>query len=403
MGQALRFKVGGEDAVTSRSAGAVREIGNSPTSPLDAYACSAGVAKPPFLQLEQVFKRFGVFPALRGIDLHVDDGEFICFLGPSGCGKSTLLRIIAGLETLTSGRLLEAGRDISRTSAAERRFGILFQSYALFPNLSVYENIVYGLRGRKSRAELARRATELLQLVDLSGTEKKFPAQLSGGEQQRVALARAIAPSPRLLLLDEPLSALDAKVRVHLRRQIRELQRRLAVTTIMVTHDQEEALTMADRVVVMNRGTVEQVGTPTDIYYSPRTPFVANFVGKMNFMPAVLKSRTKLGIGNTAFDLPRPCDVMTDGDVLACLRPEHVRMVQSGGLPATVSHVEFLGSCWRIGLDVPALTTNELLADFTGGEGFAPPVQAGACIQIAIPPERIIVFQTPTPLGASKA
>jgi iron(III) transport system ATP-binding protein len=348
--------------------------------------------KPPFLRLEQIVKRFGAFPALRGIDLHVDEGEFICFLGPSGCGKSTLLRIIAGLETQTSGRLLESGRDISDTSAAERRFGILFQSYALFPNLNVYENITYGLHRRKSRSGRESRATELLQLVGLSGTERKYPAQLSGGEQQRVALARAIAPSPRLLLLDEPLSALDAKVRVHLRRQIRDLQRRLAVTTIMVTHDQEEALTMADRVVVMNQGTVEQVGTPTETYYLPRTPFVANFVGKMNFMPATLTSRTKLSVGATAFDLPRPHEGVAEGDVLACLRPEHIRRVQSGGLAATVSHVEFLGSCWRVALDVPALTTVEVFADFAGGEGFSSPVQAGEHIQVAIPPERIIVF-----------
>ena len=378
--------------------------------PLDMCAQPGGAVKPAFLRLEDIVKRFGGFTALRGIDLQVDEGEFICFLGPSGCGKSTLLRIIAGLETHTSGRVLESGRDISRMSAAERRFGILFQSYALFPNLNVYENVVYGLRGRKRRAELERRAVELLQLVDLSGTEKKFPAQLSGGEQQRVALARAIAPSPRLLLLDEPLSALDAKVRVHLRRQIRELQRRLAVTTIMVTHDQEEALTMADRVVVMNRGTVEQIGTPTEIYYSPRTPFVANFVGKMNFMPATLRGGTKLNVGATGFDLSAPRDApadrlaLADGDVLACLRPEHIRRVASDGLQATVSHVEFLGSSWRVALNVPALTTHELFADFAGGAGFAPPVQAGEHILIAIAPERIVLFPAsagaPVPDGA---
>ena len=372
--------------------------------PLDLCAQSGGAGKPSFLRLEDIVKRFGGFTALRGIDLQVDEGEFICFLGPSGCGKSMLLRIIAGLETHTSGRLLESGRDISSMSAAERRFGILFQSYALFPNLNVYENVVYGLRGRKRRAELESRAVELLQLVDLSGTEKKFPAQLSGGEQQRVALARAIAPSPRLL--DEPLSALDAKVRVHLRRQIRDLQRRLAVTTIMVTHDQEEALTMADRVVVMNRGTVEQVGTPTEIYYSPRTPFVANFVGKMNFMPATLRDETKLRVGGTGFSLPPPRDAPADrhtldGDVLACVRPEHIRKVQSDGLQATVSHVEFLGSSWRIALDVPALAAGELFADFAGGAGFTPPVQAGERILIAIAPERIIVF--PASAGAPVA
>jgi iron(III) transport system ATP-binding protein len=367
----------------------------------DMCARAGGAGKPAFLRLEQIVKHFGGFPALRGIDLQADEGEFICFLGPSGCGKSTLLRIIAGLETQSSGRLLESGRDISKTTAAERRFGILFQSYALFPNLNVYENVVYGLHRRKGRAALERRAAELLELVDLSGTERKFPAQLSGGEQQRVALARAIAPSPRLLLLDEPLSALDAKVRVHLRRQIRALQRRLAVTTIMVTHDQEEALTMADRVVVMNRGTVEQVGTPTEIYYAPRTPFVANFVGKMNFMPAILKSRTELEVGDTAFKLPPRQEAPTDGDVLACVRPEHIRRVQSGGTSATVAHVEFLGSCWRVALNVPALTTVELLADFAGGEGFAPPFQAGERIQVAIPPERIIVFPAPVRAGAT--
>jgi iron(III) transport system ATP-binding protein len=369
------------------------------------FAQSGDAVKPPFLRLEQIVKLFGGFTALRGIDLQVDEGEFICFLGPSGCGKSTLLRIVAGLETQTSGRLFESGQDISNTSAAERRFGILFQSYALFPNLNVYENVTYGLHRGKNRSGRESRATELLQLVGLRGTERKYPAQLSGGEQQRVALARAIAPSPRLLLLDEPLSALDAKVRVHLRRQIRELQRRLAVTTIMVTHDQEEALTMADRVVVMNQGTVEQVGTPTEIYYSPRTPFVANFVGKMNFVPATLTGRTKLSIGGTAFELPRPHDGLTDGGVLACVRPEHIRKIQSGGLAAAVSHVEFLGSCWRVALDVPALTTVEVFADFAGGEGFAPPVQAGERIQIAIPPERIIVFaaaaDTPAPLDAA--
>lgn len=363
--------------------------------------------KPPFLRLEQIVKLFGGFTALRGIDLHVDEGEFICFLGPSGCGKSTLLRIIAGLETQTSGRLLESGQDISNTSAAERRFGILFQSYALFPNLNVYENVTYGLHRGKSRSGREGRAAELLQLVGLSGAERKYPAQLSGGEQQRVALARAIAPSPRLLLLDEPLSALDAKVRVHLRRQIRDLQRRLAVTTIMVTHDQEEALTMADRVVVMNQGTVEQVGMPTEIYYSPQTPFVANFVGKMNFIPATLTGRTKLSIGGTSFELPRPQDGLTDGGVLACVRPEHIRKIQSGGLAATVSHVEFLGSCWRVALDVPALTAVELFADFAGGEGFASPVQAGDHIQVSIPPERIIVFPAsgngPILLGAMPA
>jgi iron(III) transport system ATP-binding protein len=397
MEQALRVEVGAEVTVTGRSVAAMFENADDPIRKLENCAEPDGFASAPFLRLESIVKSFGSFTALRDIDLVVNEGEFICFLGPSGCGKSTLLRIVAGLETQTSGRLFETGRDISRDSAAQRGFGILFQSYALFPNLNVYQNIVYGLHGRGSRAESEQRAAELLQLVDLTGTDRKFPAQLSGGQQQRVALARAIAPSPRLLLLDEPLSALDAKVRIHLRRQIRELQRRLAVTTIMVTHDQEEALTMADRVVVMNQGTVEQVGTPTEIYYSPRTPFVANFVGKMNFLPATMEGRTKLRVGSAVFDHVRPHQARLDGEVLACVRPEHVKRVVSGGLPATVSHVEFLGPCWRVTLAVPALDTIDLVGDFAGGEGFDPPVHPGKHIEISIPSERVVVFSAGGP------
>jgi iron(III) transport system ATP-binding protein len=400
MEQALRVEVGAEVTVTGPSVAAMLENADDPISKLENRAAPDNVAGAPFLRLERIVKSFGSFTALRDIDLVVNEGEFICFLGPSGCGKSTLLRIVAGLETQTSGRLLETDRDISGNSAAQRGFGILFQSYALFPNLNVYQNVVYGLHRRGSRTELEKRAAELLQLVDLTGTERKFPAQLSGGEQQRVALARAIAPSPRLLLLDEPLSALDAKVRIHLRRQIRELQRRLAVTTIMVTHDQEEALTMADRVVIMNQGTVEQVGTPTEIYYSPRTPFVANFVGKMNFLPATMEGRTKLRVGSAVFEHIRPNQACLDGEVLACVRPEHVKRVPSGGLPATVSHVEFLGSCWRVTLAVPTLDTVDLVGDFAGGEGFAPPVHAGERIEIAIPSERVVVFSAGKPVSA---
>jgi iron(III) transport system ATP-binding protein len=386
--------------VNGPSGAAFSEHGGDPITKLENCAEPESVAKAPFLRLERIVKSFGSFTALRDIDLVVNEGEFVCFLGPSGCGKSTLLRIVAGLETQTSGRLFEAGRDISLDSAAQRGFGILFQSYALFPNLNVYQNVVYGLHRRGSRAQLEKRAAELLELVDLTGIDRKFSAQLSGGQQQRVALARAIAPSPRLLLLDEPLSALDAKVRIHLRRQIKELQRRLAVTTIMVTHDQEEALTMADRVVVMNQGTIEQVGTPTEIYYSPRTPFVANFVGKMNFLPATMEGRTKLRIGSSVFDHVRPHEGCFEGEVLACVRPEHVKRTLSGGLPATVSDVEFLGSCWRVTLAVPALDTVDLVADFAGGEGFAPPVQSGEHIEIAIPPERVVIFPAGTPVSA---
>src|SRR6187455_931149 len=208
-----------------------------------------------YLRLAGIRKSFGTFQALSDIDLTIEQGEFVCFLGPSGCGKTTLLRIIAGLETQSAGTIEQAGRDISRLPPAERDYGIVFQSYALFPNLSVADNVAYGLVNRKRpAAEVRARVAELVRLVGLPGSEAKFPAQLSGGQQQRIALARAIATSPGLLLLDEPLSALDALERVRLRQEIRSLQRKLGVTTIMVTHDQEEALAVADRIVVMNEG-----------------------------------------------------------------------------------------------------------------------------------------------------
>lgn len=240
-----------------------------------------------FLDLRQIYKEFGSFTALKDINLAIQKGEFVCFLGPSGCGKTTLLRIIAGLEVQTAGQVFQGGRDISRLPPAQRDYGIVFQSYALFPNLSVFDNVSYGLVNRKApRAEIRQRVTDLVRLVGLPGSETKFPGQLSGGQQQRIALARALATSPGLLLLDEPLSALDALERVRLRQEIRSLQQKLGVTTIMVTHDQEEALSVADRIVVMNHGVIEQVGTPMDIYREPASPFVADFVGKVNVLPA---------------------------------------------------------------------------------------------------------------------
>ncbi len=226
----------------------------------------------------EIFRRSQTFHST------INEGEFVCFLGPSGCGKTTLLRAIAGLDPQTSGTIHQAGRDISALPPSQRDFGIVFQSYALFPNLTVAKNVGYGLENRKmKRADIDKRVAELLATVGLSDQAAKYPSQLSGGQQQRVALARALATSPGLLLLDEPLSALDAKVRVHLRKEIKDLQNRLNVTTIMVTHDQEEALTMADRIVVMKSGLIEQVGTPAEIYGEPVNRFVADFIGTMNF------------------------------------------------------------------------------------------------------------------------
>ena len=262
-------------------------------------------AAPDALRLEGIHKAFGSFVALKSIDLSIRHGELVCFLGPSGCGKTTLLRIIAGLELQTRGTVIQEGRDVSTAPPAARDYGIVFQSYALFPNLTIHDNIAYGLVNRRSgRAAIEARVTELLTLVGLPGSGVKYPSQLSGGQQQRVALARALATAPSLLLLDEPLSALDAKERDRLRGEIRQLQQRLGVTTIMVTHDQEEALSMADRVVVMNHGVIEQIGTPHDVYERAATPFVADFLGKVNVLKATCIGGGRYRVGNVELAAP---------------------------------------------------------------------------------------------------
>lgn len=230
-------------------------------------------------------KDYDQFRALHGISLSVNRGEFICFLGPSGCGKTTLLNIIAGLNFPDEGTVHQAGENISYLAPAKRNFGIVFQNYALFPNLTVMDNITYGLRGKKwTKPKRLERANELLELVGLTQISARYPIELSGGQQQRVALARAIASGPSLLLLDEPLSALDAKVRVILRNELKQLQRQLGITIIMVTHDQEEAMALADRIVVMNDGRIEQVGTPEELYHQPSSRFVGEFIGTMNIL-----------------------------------------------------------------------------------------------------------------------
>ena len=237
-----------------------------------------------FLSIQHVKKVFDTQTALKDVSLEIEKGELVSILGPSGCGKTTLLRIIAGLENPTEGKILINGKDCTNLPPAKRNFGIVFQSYALFPHMTVEQNILFGLNEQKnlSKKERKERCKEVLHMVDLYEHRKKYPPQLSGGQQQRTALARAISLKPEYLLLDEPLSALDAKVRVKLRSEICRIQRQLGITTIMVTHDQEEALTMADRIVVMNNAVVEQTGTPQEIYYHPETAFVANFIGTMN-------------------------------------------------------------------------------------------------------------------------
>lgn len=351
-----------------------------------------------YLEVRDLFKQFGGFTALRDISFDIRRGEFVCFLGPSGCGKTTLLRCIAGLEMQTSGAVLQGGRDISRAPPAERDFGIVFQSYALFPNLSVNANVGYGLRSRKmDRASTATRVDEMLQLVGLPDSGRKYPAQLSGGQQQRVALARALAIQPGLLLLDEPLSALDARVRVRLRREIKALQRRLGVTTVMVTHDQEEALTMADRIVVMNHGVIEQIGTPEEIYRRPSTAFVADFVGTMNFLDGILAGEGRVVIGNNEIACTSTDGLVPGAEVTVCLRPEDIRVRDidlqvPNRLDAVIGEIDFLGSFCRATLKLPSLPDAELLGDFSINLMRDYHLRRGKTLTIALPPDRLRLF-----------
>jgi len=356
---------------------------------------------PTYLKILDVTKKFGDFTALDAVSIDIFESEFICFLGPSGCGKTTLLRAIAGLEIQTSGTVRQAGRDISRLPPAARNFGIVFQSYALFPNLTVAKNVGYGLQNEgRPRAEIQARVRELLALVGLSDQAHKYPAQLSGGQQQRVALARAMATSPGLLLLDEPLSALDARVRVRLRHEVKELQRKLGVTTIMVTHDQEEALTMADRIVVMNQGVIEQVGTPVDVYRHPASAFVADFIGTMNFVPGKVVACGKVACGTTTLSCDTR-DFAPGARVLVGFRPEDI--VANGiaeghhnSFEVTIDWMEFLGSFFRATLGGGPLTDllpeSPVRADFSINFVRQDAIDTGRTIRIQIPDHAIRLY-----------
>ncbi|WP_281659907.1 putative 2-aminoethylphosphonate ABC transporter ATP-binding protein [Microvirgula aerodenitrificans] len=347
-----------------------------------------------WLRFAGIHKRFGAFRALDGIDLGIRKGEFVCLLGPSGCGKTTLLRILAGLEKHDAGSLSLGGRDIGHLPAGRRDYGIVFQSYALFPNLDVAANIAYGLR--TGRMEKARRVSDLLDLVGLPGAECKYPAQLSGGQQQRVALARALATSPSLLLLDEPLSALDAQVREHLRRELRLLQQKLGVTTLMVTHDQEEALALADTIAVMRAGRIEQVGTPEQIYREPASRFVADFVGHANWLPLQVDAQGVCRIAG-AMAISLPAGSVPTGPASVFCRPEDVRVApswQSGDntLLALVERVDFLGGLRRASLSLCGAGDLRLLADVSPNDaGFAALVP-GQRVPVFLPADRLRVF-----------
>lgn len=352
--------------------------------------------KRPFLRVRDLTKMFGSFTALKKISLDVYEGEFVCFLGPSGCGKTTFLRAIAGLDIQTSGTIEQAGKDISPLPPAERDFGIVFQSYALFPNLTVSKNVAYGLEhAGKNKAAVNQRVNELLELVGLPDQGDKFPAQLSGGQQQRIALARALATSPGLLLLDEPLSALDAKVRTHLRHEIKDLQEKLGVTTVMVTHDQEEALTMADRIVVMNHGVIEQVGTPLQIYREPETLFVAEFIGEMNKLVAESDGNKTVTIGSAKLS----CTGLSGaGTGIATIRPEDIVPVKTkpgkNCVEVVIEEMEFLGSFWRASLEGEVLGNQRLTADFSINAANRLSLAQGSRITVQIPEQALRFYHS---------
>lgn len=339
------------------------------------------------LSVRGIGKSFAHQSVLTDVSLDIEPGELVCLLGPSGCGKTTLLRIIAGLEKQDAGQLQMGVRDITHAQPQERDYGILFQSYALFPNLSVAQNIAYGLGSRNLlNSEIRERVQEMLSLIGLTDSAKKYPSQLSGGQQQRVGLARALAPSPQLLLLDEPMSALDAKVRENLRHELRELQRRLHITTVMVTHDQDEAMVMADRIAVMNRGRIEQFDTPENIYRHPATAFVADFIGNANWLACDQVRQGQARLGTLSLNVADAADC--GAGRLFC-RPEAVQIhaqAQANSLAARVEECLFLGSRYRLTLSLDNQPEQRLLADSTTA------CQPGAAVWATLPATSLKVF-----------
>jgi len=311
-----------------------------------------------FLQLTQINKIFSDIPAVENFNLEVEPGEFISFLGPSGCGKTTTLRMVAGFELPTSGKITISDQDLTYVPPNKRNVGMVFQSYALFPNMTVAENIGYGLKVTgKPKAEIKQRVNEMLALIHLESFEMRYPGQLSGGQQQRVALARALAIHPQVLLLDEPLSALDAKIRVELRQEIRRIQQQLGITTIYVTHDQEEALSLSDRVVVMSQGRIEQVGTPAEIYSYPETEFVAKFVGQINLLAVDIVNPPNglVKVGQQAVRTSRAVNFPEGNPLRLAIRPEELNpghVEGANNLTGKVDAITYLGSIVRLRINI---------------------------------------------------
>jgi putative spermidine/putrescine transport system ATP-binding protein len=349
-----------------------------------------------FLDLTNLEKVFGTNRVVKDFSLGIEKGEFVSLLGPSGCGKTTVLRMVAGFETPTSGSIRIDGQDVTDQRTNQRAIGMMFQAYALFPNMTVADNVAFGLKVKgMPRAEREARVTEMLRLIGLPDLGTRFPFQLSGGQQQRVALARALAPRPRVLLLDEPLSALDAKVRVSLRNEIRDIQRELGITTIFVTHDQEEAMSISDRIVVMNGGIAEQAGAPFEIYNNPRTRFVAGFVGTLNMFTATVEAPEQglLSVAGQKVVLAGRAIAARSGDpVTLALRPEAIQLGRAAGrdvvMPATIEEVHFLGSVIR----VRARVAGTVVALDTFNRPDQPPPPVGSASEISFAAGDVILL-----------
>jgi putative spermidine/putrescine transport system ATP-binding protein len=342
---------------------------------------------------ENLTRRFGATTALDRFSLDISPGELIALLGPSGCGKTTALRVLAGFERPDIGRILVDDKDVSMVPAQHRNMGMVFQSYSLFPNMDARDNVAFGLQLRHQRSAQRRsRASELLELVGLADHVNKYPHQLSGGQQQRVALARALAIEPRVLLLDEPLSALDAKVRADLRDQIRAIQQRLAITTVFVTHDQEEAMSMADRVCVMSRGHLEQVATPAVLYSQPATPFVGQFVG-ISSRIAVTRHGDHVEVLGRDVPIRGDLGAVPAGDLEALLRPEDLDITLNPSGLGIVTHRSFLGATTRIGV---GLAGANLRIDIRSSQ--ADDVQVGSRVDVSVNARDVLVT---TPREAS--
>ena len=346
-----------------------------------ARGAAAGGAGAPVV-LDALSRSFGAVRALNGLSLDIAPGELVALLGPSGCGKTTALRIVAGFEFADAGTVTVDGRDMSPVPAAKRDMGMVFQSYSLFPNMTALDNVAFGLRMRKIGAgERTKRATALLDMVGLAPQARQYPHQLSGGQQQRVALARALAIEPRVLLLDEPLSALDAKVRLQLREQIRTLQQRLGTTTLFVTHDQEEALSMADRVGVMRDGKLEQIATPSELYSTPATAFVAEFVGTMSRIPGNYSGGDQVTVLNRDVPVHGEHTSVSPGEVDVLVRPEGLTVEAVAGGNGIVTDRTFLGSLTRLSV----LLSGDIAVKVDKASTAATDLMPGTSVQVSIP------------------